>query len=242
MLAAVALQGSAVAASPDVSQQISASISSRVSAPSSVSPMEEVEGLAGYFGPIAGANQTVVSTMTVNKTGACTAVNKGVYQEFLTGSDTGASGVVIFSVCIDGATQIAYNNCSSDINEPCAGVPAGKTIAGGDKLNISITDGALNKVKVTNVTKGWTQTEDGPPTNPTLYNIDDQRVLIDDVLVPMPNFKQTLFTGTTIGGKTLKSTAPTKYDMVNETGVRLATTSAIAANGKDWNIKFVKAA
>jgi hypothetical protein len=233
-MTAAALQGTAVAASPDVTSRVAASIDlSALRA--SVAPNVDSTFLGGYAAALDG-NQKTVSTITVLKTGTCGAADKAALSNAYS-FNTALSGAFAFSGCIDGEPFAFLRLQGTD----GSALDVDEVTEPGDKIKVTITDGANGKVAVNNTTQGWTANITSPSQDPIEYQVGVGRVLISGVEAPMQKFGTAPFKANTVEGQPMGATGPVKVQLVNAGGQRLATASNLSNGGKDFTVKWVKA-
>jgi hypothetical protein len=232
-MTAAALQGTAVAATPDRSD-IQVNMDS-VLMRGGFGPNADAPDFAGYVG-LTNTNRNAVTTLTVNKTGTCNATLKGVAGAVFNYDQVGPdfAAALVLSVCNGGTPDFFIRTLDSDGNL----VDAPNPVSAGDKIKVTITNSATaNKIKVQNLTKGYTVNANGGPITTDSIQVGNIRLTDGTNYIPMPNFKKTAIQDTKIGGVVLKNTDPTKYQM-KPAGTVLVATSAIAADNMDFSLTW----
>ena len=170
------------------------------------------EFFAGYVADL-GRKKSIVGTFTV-PTLDCTGTPDSGIMSIIEIASTGgvdyADGAV-FSYCSGGAPT---HNPVFDISTGQIAIP--EVVEDGDRIKVTsnVNSGTI-KIKVENLTQGWiaTQNVTGIPAQEASslqYRFD----LGDGVTLPAYDYGTLPVKGVMIGGKTLKQTNPTKYNMV----------------------------
>lgn len=170
------------------------------------------EFFAGYVSEL-GRDKSIVGTFTV-PTLDCGARTEGIMSIIEIASEGGvdyADGAV-FSTCQDG---VGTHNPVFDISTGQVAIP--ETVLDGDRIKVTskVNDAGTIKIKVENLTQGWTATQNvtGIPAEEASslqYRFD----LGDGVTLPAYDYGKLPVKGVKIGGKNLSRTNPTKYNIV----------------------------